>query len=331
MDSIEAGGDVIVAGEIGTVNLQGRPILIGGAVANRPGGSAAIATIHCQEFIIRQYTGVDVPADALIAQARANGWYHDGSDARPDDVGKLLELHGIPTRRYAAASPRQLATELGSGHSVIVGVDRPNPEKPHPMLEDIRQRLGLGTADPVVVSRVDSGAPGAEEVVVVAPGQRGAAIRYPMKPFLGAWKDRGFTMMATQGPPPIKLRLGFEFESASRREHGTGGLIKIPEIEGYTVPSRRAVPLLEPRERGEDRTSDGASDRASDRDEMPSGTDPSPRGQSLQAPLQTPLEEGLREPYVPLAYDPDDPLDADHEGELLDGDGPGEDGGYDFG
>ncbi len=228
MGTIEAGGNVIVAGEIGTVNLQGKPLPIGGgpnraslnAVAGFAGGSAAIATIRCQEFIIRQYTGISLSENFLIDEARANGWYNDDRGTRPSDIGKLLELHGIPVRRYTDASSRQLATELGSGHRIIVGAESHDGWNQNPILADIHHRLGLGTSDPIVVSRVDPGEPGPENVVVIAPGMGGAAAHYPMEQFLGAWNEHGFFMVAAQGPPPFELML-HEMRSL---ENDSGGL-----------------------------------------------------------------------------------------------------------
>lgn len=164
--------------------------------------------IRCQEFIIRQYTGLDAPEKFFVDEARSHGWYEDGRGTDPADIGKLLELHGIPVHRYMDANPWQLAVELGQGHKVIIGVDSDELWRGGRLLRDIGRVLDFGTADhAVVVSGIDTSDPERPSVIISDPATGEAAASYPMAQFISAWKDSHFFMVATQQPPPEDLHL----------------------------------------------------------------------------------------------------------------------------
>ena len=61
--------------------------------------------------------------DELVLEASNHGWYSKGHGTPIDDVGNLLDLHGIKNHRVAEANVFNLADELGHGHKVIVAVD----------------------------------------------------------------------------------------------------------------------------------------------------------------------------------------------------------------
>lgn len=174
--------------------------------------------IRCQEFILRQFTGVDVPEKLLIDEARAHGWYADGQGTLPGDVGNLLELHGIPVNRYMHGNMYNLTAELAQGHKVIISVDSHELWEKNSILTEIRHALGLGHADhAVVVSGIDTSDPHDVHVIVSDPGTGEAAASYPIQQFIHAWKDSDFFMVATQEPPPAELHLPemshFDYES----------------------------------------------------------------------------------------------------------------------
>lgn len=79
--------------------------------------------IRCQEFILEQFTGQEVNEDALVQEARDMGWYAPGQGTMPQDVGNLLELHGVPVNQYESATTYDLANELAQGHKVMISVD----------------------------------------------------------------------------------------------------------------------------------------------------------------------------------------------------------------
>lgn len=164
--------------------------------------------IRCQEFIIRQYTGVSAPEKFFVDEARAHGWYAEGRGTPPADIGKLLELHGIPVHRYFDAHPFQLAGELYQGHKVIIGVDSNELLRNNQILRDIGHLFDFGTADhAVVVSGIDTSDREHVQVILSDPATGDALARYPLDQFVHAWKGSHFFMVATQDPPPEELHL----------------------------------------------------------------------------------------------------------------------------
>lgn len=159
--------------------------------------------IRCQEFILEQFSGLQISEDALVQQAIAHGWYQPGGGTQGQDIGNLLELNGVPVTRYHDASIFNLSNELAQGHKVIVGVDSGELWQQHPILETISDTLGISGADhAIVVSGIDTSDPDHIQVIVSDPGTGEAATSYPLEQFVDAWQDSGFYMVATQNPAP---------------------------------------------------------------------------------------------------------------------------------
>ena len=162
--------------------------------------------IRCQEFVLEQFTGMDFDETALVQECQQNGWYAPGGGTSPEDVGNLLEAHGVAVNRYANANIFNLASELAQGHKVIIGVDSGELWKQHPILENIEDFFGINGADhAVVISGIDTSDPNQTYVIVSDPGTGEAVARYPMEQFLDAWQDSDFFMVATQQPAPSYL------------------------------------------------------------------------------------------------------------------------------
>lgn len=60
--------------------------------------------LRCQEYILTQFWGYPIDEGALVREAMEQGWYTPGGGTPPQDVGNLLELHGIPVNRYQEAT-----------------------------------------------------------------------------------------------------------------------------------------------------------------------------------------------------------------------------------
>jgi hypothetical protein len=163
--------------------------------------------IKCQQFILEQFTGETVGEGTLVREAFEQGWYSPGGGTRPSDVGNLLELHGIAVTHYQHANQFQLGAELAQGHKVIVTVESDALWHHNPVLEDLRESLGVfGAADhAVVVSGIDTSDPMHVQVLVSDPGTGEALATYPMEQFLEAWRGGDFSMVATQEPAPANL------------------------------------------------------------------------------------------------------------------------------
>lgn len=162
--------------------------------------------IRSQEFILEQFTGQEIDEHALVQEAMVNGWYTPGGGTQPEDVGNLLELHGVEVNRFENANIHTLANELAQGHKVIIGVDSGELWQQDPIREAIDDELGIKGADhALVVSGIDTTDPDNVQVIVSDPGTGEAAATYPMDQFLDAWQDSDFFMVATQDPAPSTL------------------------------------------------------------------------------------------------------------------------------
>lgn len=166
-------------------------------------GYADTCAIRCQEFILEQFTGVEFDETMLRDEAINAGWYQPGGGTAPQDVGNLLELHGIAVTRYEGASIFNLTNELAQGHKVIVGLDSGEIWGQSPILESLADKLGMSGADhAVVVSGIDTTDPDNVQVIISDPGTGEAAATYPMDQFVDAWRDGNCFMVATQEPAP---------------------------------------------------------------------------------------------------------------------------------
>jgi hypothetical protein len=162
--------------------------------------------IKCQQFILEQFTGAPADEHTLVRESFENGWYIPGAGTPPQDVGKLLELHGVGVHRYNHATQLHLAIELAQGHKVIVGVDAKELWQGNSILEEIRDALGFAEANhAVVVSGIDTSDPDHVRVLVSDPGTGQAIAAYPMEQFLDAWRDSDFFLVATNEPAPPHL------------------------------------------------------------------------------------------------------------------------------
>lgn len=157
--------------------------------------------IQCQRLILNEF-GVGVTEDQLVTEASARGIYNHGTS--PDDVGKLLESHGLAVNRFDNANVFNLSNELAQGHKVIVGVDSSDLwTSQNGIVHEILDFLGLAKADhAVIVSGIDTTDPDHVKVNITDPGTGDVAKSYPIEQFLDAWKGSDFTMVATAHSAP---------------------------------------------------------------------------------------------------------------------------------
>lgn len=152
--------------------------------------------IKSQQIILKDF-GINVTEDQLVGEAINNGWYHGGTS--PADVGKLLELHGIPVSQYDNANIFNLVNELSQGHKVIVGVDSGELWEDNlfdKFFEDSKADHAL------IVSGVDTSDPNNVKVILTDPGTGDLLKEYPMDKFVDAWEDSNCFMVATNDPQP---------------------------------------------------------------------------------------------------------------------------------
>jgi hypothetical protein len=125
------------------------------------------------------------------------GWYNGGTS--PEDVGKLLELHGVPVSQYENANIFNLVNELAQGHKVIVGVDSGELWGDN-IFDKIFEDNAADHA--LIVSGVDTSDPNNVKVIVTDPGTGNLLKEYSMEEFVDAWEDSNCFMMTTNNPVP---------------------------------------------------------------------------------------------------------------------------------
>lgn len=78
--------------------------------------------IKSQEIVMNA-AGLDVTECGLREEAIQNGWYAPGLGTPMEDVGKLMEAHGLQVEQQLHGNMFNLVSELSKGNPVIVGVD----------------------------------------------------------------------------------------------------------------------------------------------------------------------------------------------------------------
>lgn len=152
--------------------------------------------IKSQQLIMQDF-GIHFTEDQLRNEALMYGWYNGGT--APEDVGKLLELHGIPVSQYDNANIFNLVNELAQGHKVIVGVDSGELWEDN-IFDKIFEDNAADHA--LIVSGVDTSDPNNVKVILTDPGTGNLLKEYSMEDFVDAWEDSNCFMMATNDPVP---------------------------------------------------------------------------------------------------------------------------------
>lgn len=167
--------------------------------------------IKSQELILKDF-GYDLTQDQLIDEAMEMNIFERGVGTMPQDVGKLLELHGVAVDTTNNANILDLTRALAQGHKVIIGVDSGElweggiPE----MFEDL---LGGHADHALIVAGIDVST---NEVILTDPGSGAEGSRYPMDKFLDAWQDSGNLMVETEQPAPANFcpeMTGFDYDA----------------------------------------------------------------------------------------------------------------------
>jgi Peptidase_C39 like family len=167
--------------------------------------------VAAEASIINHFTGDDLTLADASYISTAHGWYQPGSGTDPSEIGRLMDLSGVPNHTVMGASMEQLASELQAGHGVIVGVNSAELWD-EGILNRIKQfffdAFGLDTATfnpadhAVVVTGIDISNPDSPMIIINDSGMpNGAAVRYPLDQFADAWQNSGFNYTATDSAP----------------------------------------------------------------------------------------------------------------------------------
>lgn len=145
--------------------------------------------IKVQQIILEQ-NGISLTEEQLMQEAMENGWYYPGSGTYVNDVGNLLELHGLEVKRSVNASIDDIADNLANGNSVIVGVD--SGELWHSGLEEeLEDNICGQIADhALIVNGISvNSMTGEHEIMLTDPGTGDISRIYEINTFLDAWND----------------------------------------------------------------------------------------------------------------------------------------------
>lgn len=152
--------------------------------------------IKAQQIILEQ-KGISLTEEQLMQEAMESGWYCPGSGTYVNDVGNLLELHGLEVERSVNASVDDIADSLAKGNSMIVGVD--SGELWYPGLkEEWEDNICGQIADHALIVNGISVNPltGEHEIMLTDPGTGDVSRSYEMDTFLDAWSDSDNFMLS---------------------------------------------------------------------------------------------------------------------------------------
>lgn len=145
--------------------------------------------IKSQQLILES-NGLSLSETELRNEAIQNGWYTPGYGTPMEDVGNILENHGVAVQKYVNARTEDLAKEVTDGHQVIVGVDSGELWNPGhgEFFEDI---ICGGQADHalIVSGLVIDPFTSEQNILLTDPGMGGVCIEYPIEQFEDAWND----------------------------------------------------------------------------------------------------------------------------------------------
>lgn len=132
-----------------------------------------------QEFDIEKYR----------QEGQEDGWYVPGEGTYLQNIGDLLENHGVPVNRYEGATSDDLVNEVAQGHGVVAAIDT------EPL-------WGEPGGHAVWVTGVELGPDGKPASVICNDSGRpdGQKIAYPYDSFMEAWSRTNYTMVATREP-----------------------------------------------------------------------------------------------------------------------------------
>lgn len=162
--------------------------------------------IKSQEIIMKSF---GIPADEfnLTNEAFVKGYYAPGEGTYPENVGRLLNDHGIATHTETSANIYDLMDELAKGHKVIVGVDADELWNPS-FANKVADFFSETPNHALIVTGIDTSDPNDIKVILTDPGSGDVAKVYSVDDFMDAWQDSDCFFVATEEAPPSQFDPG---------------------------------------------------------------------------------------------------------------------------
>jgi len=148
--------------------------------------------VCAQQFIINEFTDLDVTEEQLCTIAEANNWFDPECGTAPQDVGNLLEVFGIDTHTNYEGTIADIKQTLDQDGRVIAAVDS------MVLAIDGYGNYPVSGADHVVeVIGIDDSDPGDVRVIINDSGMEGGGGRsVPYHEFMEAWMPSGGFMVS---------------------------------------------------------------------------------------------------------------------------------------
>lgn len=145
-----------------------------------------------QQFIINEFTGLDMTEAQLSEIAQAQGWFDPETGTAPEDVGNLLALFGIDTQVNYEGDISCIKDTLDQGGRVIVGVDSMVL-----WVDGFGNYPIYGADHAIEVIGIDNSDPGDVRVIINDSGtDSGAGRSVPFSEFMEAWLPSGGFMVS---------------------------------------------------------------------------------------------------------------------------------------
>jgi hypothetical protein len=163
-------------------------------------GEASCAVV-AQAAIYEAITGQALDEDRACSVAEQSGIFDPATGTRPEDMGKLLDVLGVPTTTVWNASVMDIADALSRGDKVLVGINANDVWSPvhDPVTGLPVAQQAAGHA--VWVTGIETSATGEVRVVLNDSGTaHGSMESVPLLDFENAWRDFGRELVIATAP-----------------------------------------------------------------------------------------------------------------------------------
>lgn len=165
---------------------KGAPILAMAAFAK-----ANDCVVKCEEYVLEKF-GLMSHVKDYSNEARLHGWLKDTGTSLYN-IGRLLEMAGLSVSRFTGGTYRRMKTELDSGGSIIVAINKESLSG------------GVVTTDTlpnhaVIVSKIDE----LEDVIVLYDPSENKSLGMSIDDFYDIWQcsDKFFVSIVERGKRP---------------------------------------------------------------------------------------------------------------------------------